>query len=525
MVEKKRSKKKQKEEKKVKKEEDTPSANAVVQSSKKKKKKTSSGKSDFKKPEGWDSMSKAKKRRLRKMHTIQKMESAAVDNSDDAKVTPSGAIDGPTSAATATWTKPKGWDSMSKSKKRRLRKIEVEKKKQVVAQNGSSRGDSDGVSKGATEIDYYHHDGADNTMWGGRVKKARKSRKKNRPTDSLVKDHPMYRKYWRLSLHPGVKEADVKAKMAEDGLDTSLYGQWAKTIKLRGHGTEGKSRAKLRRERKKRALERYRKEANAQDLAHWDQVGVTQVHSFEAARKKKRLRVEDEKQGGGEKKATEQVDDEILATDIIVDKSEHNTSTATKKKKKMMKKKSPLVTVNKLKTVFVSGLPHHVGVKKVRQYFKSCGAVAYVSMPRFEDTNKSRGIAQISFTRQASAKRAIELSGEYWGQRYLEITPYDDEQWKPSTEKIAGSRTIFVGNLAYDVEEDLIREVFATCGTIESTRWATDKETGEFRCFGHVTFEETSAVDKAVKISGALLKGRPLRIDYAEDKKKGDFDE
>ena len=71
--------------------------------------------------------------------------------------------------------------------------------------------------------------------------------------------------------------------------------------------------------------------------------------------------------------------------------------------------------------------------RQVRQFFKQCGAVAFVDMPVFEDTGKSRGVAHVTFTRKASAQRALELSGEYWGQKYLEVLPHHGEtdRWRP----------------------------------------------------------------------------------------------
>jgi nucleolin len=199
--------------------------------------------------------------------------------------------------------------------------------------------------------------------------------------------------------------------------------------------------------------------------------------------------------------------------------SEPSQPVAQSAKKGKKRKNRAVVAVDKDKTVFVSGLPHHVGMKSVRKYFKQCGAIAYVTLPKFEDTGKSRGIAQITFTRRKSAERALALSGEYWGKRYLEITPHDGgSQWQPTTEKPQGCKTIFVGNLDYDVTDEQIREAFAKCGEIQSVRWGTEKESGDFRGFGHISFYEEAACDRAAKLAGAIFRGRPLKIDFAEER-------
>ena len=439
----------------------------------------------WQKPKGWSQMSKSKKRRLRKMMVSKKI---SAENG-------AGREEAAGEDRTIAQTRPKGWDNMSKSKKRRIRKLELAKRKVSSSLNDGAFAEHEKEEEEEEEEIYAPFAvEKEETASAERRSDAKTSKeiKEKKPKLVAVKDHPMYRPFWRLSLHPGVCEEDVKAKMSEAHLDENLYGLWSQKISLRGHGRpRGRtSKSKLRRERKRRMLERHRKEASLEDRAHWDQVGVTQKHSF----------VKSAKKGYGNE--TNQTKD----------------SQEEKKKKKKKKKKHAIFKVREDRTVSVTGLPHHVGVRKVRNYFKSCGAVAFVSMPTFEDTGKSCGIAQVSFTRKSSAQRALELSGEYWGQRYLDIKPYDMDQWKPTTVRQENSHTVFVGNLSYEVDEEALRDIFSPCGSIESVRWGTDKESGEFRCFGHVSFTESSSVERAVALAGSIFLGRPLRVDYAEEK-------
>ena len=51
------------------------------------------------------------------------------------------------------------------------------------------------------------------------------------------------------------------------------------------------------------------------------------------------------------------------------------------------------------------------------------------------------------------------------------------------------------------------------------TRWLNDKETGEFKGVGFITFAASAEVDAAVLKAGENLEGRPIRIDYAGQKK------
>ena len=80
--------------------------------------------------------------------------------------------------------------------------------------------------------------------------------------------------------------------------------------------------------------------------------------------------------------------------------------------------------------------------------------------------------------------------------------------------------TVFVGNLAWDIDEDTLKEAFKECGEIKMVRFATDRETEEFKGYGHLEFYETEATDKAVKMAGTNILGRPIRVDYANDRRK-----
>lgn len=62
------------------------------------------------------------------------------------------------------------------------------------------------------------------------------------------------------------------------------------------------------------------------------------------------------------------------------------------------------------------------------------------------------------------------------------------------------------GNLSWDIDEDTIRSTFASCGEITGVRFATDRETGDFRGFGHVDFADEDGPDAAVKLAGTNVR-------------------
>jgi RNA recognition motif-containing protein len=80
---------------------------------------------------------------------------------------------------------------------------------------------------------------------------------------------------------------------------------------------------------------------------------------------------------------------------------------------------------------------------------------------------------------------------------------------------------IYVGNLAYSVTQDDLREAFAAYGEISSVNLITDKFTGDSKGFGFVEMPNNSEADAAIKaLNETALKGRNMRVNQA--KPRGD---
>jgi RNA recognition motif-containing protein len=76
---------------------------------------------------------------------------------------------------------------------------------------------------------------------------------------------------------------------------------------------------------------------------------------------------------------------------------------------------------------------------------------------------------------------------------------------------------IYVGNLAYSVTQDDLRDAFATYGEISSVNLITDKFTGDSKGFGFVEMPNNSEADAAIKgLNETPLKGRNLKVNQAK---------
>lgn len=179
-------------------------------------------------------------------------------------------------------------------------------------------------------------------------------------------------------------------------------------------------------------------------------------------------------------------------------------------------------------TVFVGGLPYDTTEDNIRDFFNFCGEIKDVRMPTFPDSGRSRGLCFITFTTPEAAQKALTKNQADFGGRYLVINLSDGRSHGKTEgdkkapgksytpiEKPAGCRCVFLGGLSFDATEDDLRAAFDSCGTITGARIAWDRENDRSKGFGYVDFEEEDAVDAAIALTGSMVAGRPVRVDYS----------
>ena len=80
---------------------------------------------------------------------------------------------------------------------------------------------------------------------------------------------------------------------------------------------------------------------------------------------------------------------------------------------------------------------------------------------------------------------------------------------------------IYVGNLPFSANETTVRELFAQHGTVESVALINDRDTGQPRGFGFVEMPREDATRAIQNLNGQDLGGRPLKVNEAQDKPRG----
>jgi len=81
---------------------------------------------------------------------------------------------------------------------------------------------------------------------------------------------------------------------------------------------------------------------------------------------------------------------------------------------------------------------------------------------------------------------------------------------------------LYVGNLSFNATTDSLRTAFSAFGEVTDSHIVMDRETGRSRGFGFVTMGTAEAAQKAIaEMNGAMLDGRPLKVNEAEERGGG----
>lgn len=77
-------------------------------------------------------------------------------------------------------------------------------------------------------------------------------------------------------------------------------------------------------------------------------------------------------------------------------------------------------------------------------------------------------------------------------------------------------KKLYIGNLPFSATEQALSDMFAQCGTVESTKIVTDRETGRSKGFGFVEMStEDEAADAISKLNGSDCEGRTITVSEA----------
>ncbi|NXU83184.1 RBM34 protein, partial [Xiphorhynchus elegans] len=212
-----------------------------------------------------------------------------------------------------------------------------------------------------------------------------------------------------------------------------------------------------------------------------------------------------------------------------VPKSVVNSATGTPAKQR--KRRKVVDEAADRRTVFVGNLPVTCTAQVVKSLFKKYGqiqSIRFRSLIPAEDTISKKVAAikhkvhpnakfinaYVVFKEECDAQKALKENGtEIASGFHIRV----DTASKTSSHD--NKRSVFLGNLPYDILDDAVREHFYVCGDVVAVRVVRDRKTGLGKGFGYVLFENTDAVHLALKLNNSVLMGRKIRVQRTGQKK------
>lgn len=77
-------------------------------------------------------------------------------------------------------------------------------------------------------------------------------------------------------------------------------------------------------------------------------------------------------------------------------------------------------------------------------------------------------------------------------------------------------KKLYVGNLPFSATEQELVDTFSQCGTVETAKVITDRDTGRSKGFGFVEMASDEEAQEAIsKFDGQDYDGRPMKVNEA----------
>lgn len=187
--------------------------------------------------------------------------------------------------------------------------------------------------------------------------------------------------------------------------------------------------------------------------------------------------------------------------------------------------------------LFVAGLPDSITEEVLKQLFEATGGtVSEISLPKDRATGRPRGFGFVTLATSEEAQAARDsLDGSIQAGKSISVRPFQAEPPKRDAmgagprpggggggggPQAAPDRTLYVGNLPYDVTQQEVEGLFAatSAGPVARVHLPTDAD-GRKRGFGFVTMGTADGARGAIEaLRGAELRGRRLVINLAHPK-------
>ncbi|KAI0175709.1 hypothetical protein GGR52DRAFT_570699 [Hypoxylon sp. FL1284] len=189
-------------------------------------------------------------------------------------------------------------------------------------------------------------------------------------------------------------------------------------------------------------------------------------------------------------------------------------------------------------TLFAGNLGWGVDDNVLYDAFKDCADLSNARVVTDKAMQRSRGFGYVDFSTHEGAKAAFEkMNGFELEGRPLRLDPSKPRPAESSTPNARAndrarqhgdtvspeSDTLFVGNLPFEADEDMVSAFFGEVAEVKSIRLPTDPESGNRKGFGYITFNSVEDAKGVFNTQNGAYIGqgrgaRAVRLDFASQR-------
>lgn len=170
------------------------------------------------------------------------------------------------------------------------------------------------------------------------------------------------------------------------------------------------------------------------------------------------------------------------------------------------------------RTIYVGGLGGTIGESLLKEVFTVCGPILSIRVVDKSTGSHENIYAFIQYEDPASAEQAVELlHGRTLAFHQIKVNwAFQGSLSANARAETASHYTIFVGDLATEVNDDWLYRAFSGSASISDARVMWDMQTGRSRGYGFVSFRDRDEAERAIKaMNGARLGSRAIRTNWA----------
>ncbi|PKA51773.1 Polyadenylate-binding protein RBP45 [Apostasia shenzhenica] len=182
-------------------------------------------------------------------------------------------------------------------------------------------------------------------------------------------------------------------------------------------------------------------------------------------------------------------------------------------------------SADEVRTLWIGDLQYWMEESYIHSCFAHTGEqVLSVKLIRNKQTGQLEGYGFVEFATRAAADRVLQT---YNGA----MMPNAEQPFRLNWASAGGKRgddandfTIFVGDLASDITENMLEEAFRShYPSVRGAKIVTDRITGRSKGYGFVRFGDANEQARAMtEMNGVYCSSRPMRVGPAANKKVSD---